>query len=129
MRFLLDFVSQLKDRSTESPLAGFEHPALDLGEAAEVGQGEVLKNRLDGVEAGFDLSRSWSKRGSVLISWLWLSGQRIPQERFTRRVVRSGAVGGQEGFRFATAERMPADGVGEAALLGVAEGTEGHGHR
>jgi hypothetical protein len=40
MKFLLDvgwLVCELTDAGHEAPLAGLEHPALDVGEAREVG--------------------------------------------------------------------------------------------
>ena len=118
----------MTDAGEETPLAGLEHPALDVAEAPEIGVDEFLERLFRDVESPFDLGGSLTEGRGVLITELGLGGERIPQQRLSGDAVRRGAVGRHEGLRLRGPEGMPPYGVGQALLLGVTEGREAHRH-
>jgi len=112
----------------KTPLAGFQHPALDIGEARKIGLDEFLECLFRDVESPFDLGCRGTQGGRVLVAWSGLSGKRIPQKRLPGDAVRRGTVGRHEGLGLRSPESMPAYGVGQTLLLGVTEGREAHCH-
>jgi hypothetical protein len=117
MQFLLNRGYELTDAGHEAPLAGLEHPALDVGEAREVGVDEFLERLLRGVESPFDLGGRGAQRRSVLVSGSGLGGEGIPEKSLPGDAVRRGPVGGHEGLGLRGPEGMPPYGIGQALLL------------
>jgi hypothetical protein len=131
MKFLLDvgwLVRELTDAGEETPLAGLQHPALDVAEAPEVGVDEFLERLLRDVESPLDLGGRGAQRRGVLVARLGLGGKRVPEKRLPGDAVRRGPIGGHEGLRLRSPESMPSYGIGQTLLLGVAEGRETHRH-
>jgi hypothetical protein len=128
MMFLLDLGCELTDAGHEAPLAGLEHPALDVGEAREVGSDEFLEGLLRDVESPFDLGGCGAEGRGVLVARLGLGGERVPEKRLPGDAVRRGPVGCHEGLRLRGPESMPSYGVGQTLLLGVTKGREVQRH-
>jgi hypothetical protein len=131
MTFLLDvgwLVCELTDAGEEAPLAGLQHPPLDVGEAPEVGVDEFLEGLLRGVESPFDLGGRRAQRRGVLVAGFGLGGKRVPEKGLPGDAVWRGTVGRHEGLGLRGPEGMPSYGVGQALLLGVTEGREAHRH-
>jgi len=128
MLFLLDLVCELKDAGHETPLAGLKHPALDIGEAREVGSDDLFERLLGGVESPFDLGGRGAEGRGVLVAGSGLGGERVPEKCLPGDAVRSGAVCSHEGLGLRGPECMPSYGFGQALLLGVTEGREAQRH-
>jgi len=121
-------VRELTDAGHETPLAGLEHPALDVAEAPEVGVDELIERPLHSVESPFDLGGRGAEGRGVLVAGFGLGGKRVPEKRLPGDAVRRGTVGGHESLRLRSPESMPPYGVGQALLLGVTEGREAQRH-
>jgi hypothetical protein len=128
MLFLLDLICELTDAGHETPLEGLQHPALDIGEAREVGSDELFERLLRDVESPFDLGGGGAQRRGVLVAGSGLGGEGISEKRLPGDAVRRGTVSGHEGLRLRSPESMPSDGVGQTLLLGVTEGREVQRH-
>jgi len=121
-------VCELTDAGHETPLAGLEHPALDVREAREVGLDEFLERILHSVESPFDLGGRGAERRGVLVAGLGLGGKRVPEKCLPGDAVRRSPVGRHEGFCLRGPEGMPSDALGQTLLLGVTEGRKAHRH-
>ena len=110
------------------PLAGLQHPALDIAEATEVRSDEFFERPFRGVEPPFDLGGRGAEGRGVLVAGLWLCGEGVPEKCLPSDAVWRGAVGRHEGLGLAGPEGMPADGVCQALLLRRTEGGEAQRH-
>jgi hypothetical protein len=124
MTFLLDVACELKDAGHETPLAGLQHPPLDIGEAREVGVDEFLERLFRGVEPPFDLVGRHSQGRGVLVAGLGLSGERVPEKGLPSDAVRRGAVGRHEGLGLAGGQGVTGGRIGHPHLGPVIEGAE-----
>ncbi len=113
---LLQLVCELKDAGRQSPLPGFQYPALDIREAREVSADEFLERLFRGVEPPFDLGGRRAQGRGVLITGLRLGGERVPQERLSGDAVGRGAVGRHQGLRLAGGEGVTGSGIGQSHL-------------
>jgi hypothetical protein len=122
--FLLNRGYELTDAGEETPLAGLQHPALDIGEATEVGMDESLEGLLRSVEAPFDLGGRGAEGRGVLVAGLGSSGKRIPQQRLPADAVRHGPVGSHKGLGLAGGQGISGCHTGQSHLGAAIEGAE-----
>jgi hypothetical protein len=121
----------LLDEGQDAAPAGLKGPALGVGEAGEVGAGELLEGVLQEVQAGGGVLGGLSECRRALFRPRRLGGAGIAQEGLPRGAVRDGVVGGEERGGLAGGEGVAADHLGQLHLLALGAGTEGErrGHR
>jgi hypothetical protein len=131
MTFLLDSAGVIDNAGRETPPAGLEHSPFDIGQAREIGMGELPEHALGGIESRGDLGSRGAQRRSVLIMGLRLGGERIAQKRLASDVIRCGAVRRHERQRLTGPEAVAHDRGGQILLQPAAEGAElqRDGHR
>jgi len=111
------------DEACRQPTAPrLEDAALAFGKAGKFELGQGVELALEEVETGFDLARGGTEGRGVGGDGI-AGAARVAQERFASRRV-GDAPGGEERLGLARAQGVRLDGVGEAALLGGAEGAE-----
>jgi hypothetical protein len=77
MTFLREFLCVVKDPSREASPASLKYPALDIGQAREVGAGELVEGLFRGVYSLFDLGGSGAQGRGVLVAGSWLGRERV----------------------------------------------------
>ena len=122
-------LGELKHASEQAPPVGLQDPALDLRQAGEVGVGQFLDQRLGLLAARGDVAGGRSQGRGALVARLGQGAARVAHQRLSGAVIRRGAVGGEEGLRFARAQGVPSDGVGETTLLSGRQAAQGQGDR
>jgi len=121
----------LLDEGQDAAPAGLKGPALGVGEAGEVGAGELLEGALEEVQARGGVLGGLSECRGALFGPRRLGGAGIAQEGLPRGAIGDGVVGGEERGGLAGGEGVAADHLGQFHLLALGAGTEGErrGHR
>jgi hypothetical protein len=123
-RLLLDGAGQPDDLRGQTPLAGFQDPAVGVSEAGEVEGQQIVQRALGLVEARLELPRRGLEGRDHGLARRGHGAVRITQQRLAGRGVRGDAPGGEEGVGFARAQAVARDGLGQLRLLGAREGGE-----
>jgi hypothetical protein len=112
------------DLGGQAPLAGFQDPAVGVGEAGEVEGQEFREGALGLIEAGLELAG----RGSEGRDGRGAGGRhraaRIAQQCLAGGGVVGHAPGGEQGLGLARAQAVARDGGGQARRLRAREGGE-----
>jgi hypothetical protein len=121
---LLDGAGQPDDQRGQAPLAGFQDPAVGVGEAGEVEGQELLEGALGLVEADLELAGRRPERRDGRVVGRGYRAARIAQQRLAGGGVAPDTPGREEGLGLARAQAVARDGVGQARLLRAREGGE-----
>jgi hypothetical protein len=121
---LLDGAGQPDDLRGQTPLAGFQDPAIGISEAGEVEGQQVIQRALGLVEAHLELPRRGPEGRDCGLARRGHGAVRIAQQRLAGRGVRGDAPGREERVGFPRAQAVAGDGLGQLGLLGAREGGE-----
>jgi hypothetical protein len=129
MAFLRELAGVVKDPSDETSPPGLKYPTLDIGQAREVGAGELVKRLFRGVYSLFDLGGGGAQGRGVLVAGSWLGGEGVSQESLSGDGVLRGTVRGDEGLRLARRQGVTFHRRGQRHLGPTIVCAEPEGHR
>jgi hypothetical protein len=118
---LLEDVGQLDDVSGQTPLTGLKDPPIGVGESGEIEMRELIQRVLGLGKARLKRACRGAEGGDARLAGRGRGRARIAHERLARRRVGGGTPGGEQGFRFAGAQPVAHEALGQTLLLAVGE--------